>query len=284
MTFSRKNEKEINTIIDMALKEDIGGGDITTDMIVPESAEIKCVFIAKAAGILCGLPLMEKVFRKLDKGVRVICKKRDGDRVKHGDIIAAVKGNARAILKGERLALNIMQRLSGIATATSRFVEIVKKYGVTILDTRKTTPNLRILEKYAVKTGGGENHRMGLYDQVLIKDNHLDFVDLSKAMRDLRQYLPHSVKIEIEVDSLEDLEKAIAAGPDIIMLDNMGLDTMEKAIARLKDVKSRAKVEVSGGVNLRNVGDIARLKPDYISVGSITHSPEALDISLRFVK
>jgi nicotinate-nucleotide pyrophosphorylase (carboxylating) len=268
----------------MALKEDIGAGDITTDMIVPEAAEIKGIFIAKAAGIICGLPVMVKVFRKLDKNVKIICKKKDGDRVKHGDIIAVVKGNARAVLKGERLALNIMQRLSGIATAANKFVEIVKKYKVTILDTRKTTPNLRALEKYAVTKGGGENHRMGLYDQVLIKDNHLDFVDLQKAMLNLRQFLPHSIKIEIEVDTPEVLERAIMANPDIIMLDNMGLDSIEKSIARIKGSKCRSKIEVSGGVNLRNVGDIARLRPDYISIGYITHSPEALDISLKFVK
>jgi nicotinate-nucleotide pyrophosphorylase (carboxylating) len=284
MKFFKKHEKEIDIVLDMALKEDIGAGDITTDMIVPEASAIKGVFIAKAAGIICGLLVVGKVFRKLDKNVKILYRKNDGDRVKHGDIIAVVRGNARAVLKGERLALNILQRLSGIATATNKFVEIVRKYKVIILDTRKTTPNLRMLEKYAVKTGGGDNHRMGLYDQVLIKDNHLDFVDLQKAMRDLRQFLPHSIKIEIEVDNPGVLEKAIAVNPDIIMLDNMGLDSIEKSIARIKETKSRAKIEVSGGVNLRNVGDIARLKPDYISIGYITHSPEALDISLKFVK
>jgi nicotinate-nucleotide pyrophosphorylase (carboxylating) len=284
MIFIRNHEKEIDRIIEMALKEDIGAGDITTDMIVPEAAVIKGIFIAKAAGIISGLPVVNKVFKKLDKKVKLIYKKKDGDRVKHGDVIAVIKGNARAVLKGERLALNILQRLSGISTATNKFVEIVKKYKVAILDTRKTTPNLRALEKYAVRKGGGENHRMGLYDQVLIKDNHLDFVDLQKAMLNLRQFLPHSIKIEVEVDNSEVLERAIAANPDIIMLDNMGLDSIEKSIARIRASKCRAKIEVSGGVNLRNVGDIARLKPDFISIGYITHSPEALDISLKFVK
>jgi nicotinate-nucleotide pyrophosphorylase (carboxylating) len=284
MNFFTKHHREIDRIIEAALKEDIGAGDITTDMIVPEAAVVKGVFTSKGEGIICGLPVMEKVFRQLDKSVKIDLKKRDGDRVRRGEVLAVVRGNARAVLKGERLALNIMQRLSGIATSTGKFAEITRKYGVIILDTRKTTPNLRLLEKYAVKTGGGENHRMGLYDQVLIKDNHLDYVDLEKAMRDLRQFLPRHIKIEIEVDTLDVLARAIEARPDIIMLDNMDLHTMEKAIAKMREAKCGSKIEVSGGVNLRNVGDIARLKPDYISIGSITHSPEALDISLRFVK
>jgi nicotinate-nucleotide pyrophosphorylase (carboxylating) len=284
MDFLRKHEKEIGAIIEMALKEDVGAGDITTEMIVPEAAEMKGVFIAKDPGVICGLTVAGRVFARLDRNIRITYKKKDGDKVKNGDIVAVVKGNARSILKAERVALNLLQRLSGIATAASRFVEITGRYGVTILDTRKTTPNLRVLEKYAVKAGGGENHRMGLYDAVLIKDNHLDFVDLEPAMRDLRRFLPHGIKMEIEIDNLELLEKAITAHPDIIMLDNMGHDAMEKAIARIKGAKSRIKIEVSGGVSLKNVGDIARLKPDYISVGSITHSPRALDISFKSVK
>ncbi len=284
MKLTKKQEKEIDAIIEAALAEDIGPGDITTDLIVPETAVIKGVFTAKAAGIICGLPLAVRIFKKLDKNLKMGCKKKDGDRIKHGDVIAVIRGNARAVLKGERTALNFMQKLSGIATAAARFVEIAKKYRVTILDTRKTTPNLRVLEKYAVKTGGGENHRMGLYDQVLIKDNHLDFVDMEKAVVELRRMLPHNIKIEIEVETTEMLEKAIKMNPDIIMLDNMGFDTLEKAMEMVRNSKCRAKIEVSGGVNLKNVGDIARLRPDYISIGSITHSAEALDISLKFVK
>ncbi len=284
MKLTKKQEKEIDAIIEAALAEDIGPGDITTDLIVPETAVIKGVFTAKAAGIICGLPLAVRIFKKLDKNLKMSCKKKDGDRIKHGDVIAVIRGNARAVLKGERTALNFMQKLSGIATAAARFVEIAKKYRVTILDTRKTTPNLRVLEKYAVKTGGGENHRMGLYDQVLIKDNHLDFVDMEKAVVELRRMLPHNIKIEIEVETTEMLEKAIKMNPDIIMLDNMGFDTLEKAMEMVRNSKCRAKIEVSGGVNLKNVGDIARLRPDYISIGSITHSAEALDISLKFVK
>lgn len=284
MNVFKVHEKEINAIIDMALYEDIGRGDITTDMLVPAAAEIKGIFTAKAGGIICGLPVMNMIFKKLDKGIKISFRKKDGDRVKPGEVIAVIKGNARAALKGERLSLNIIQRLSGIATSVSRFVDIAKKHKVAILDTRKTTPNLRVLEKYAVRMGGGKNHRMGLYDQVLIKDNHLDFVDLSKAIIDLRRFLPGNVKVEIEVDDPEMLESVIRACPDIIMLDNMGLDVMEKSIAKIRAAGMNIKIEVSGGVNLRNVGDIARLKPDYISIGSITHSPEALDISLRFVK
>ncbi|HDQ25726.1 MAG TPA: carboxylating nicotinate-nucleotide diphosphorylase [bacterium] len=278
----RKYSKEVDAIIDNALREDIGPGDITTDMIVPEKAVLRGVFKAKDIGVLCGLPIAKKVFLKLDKKARMTFKKKDGDRIKNGDILGVVRGSARALLTGERLALNILQRLSGIATVTKKFVEIARPYKVAVLDTRKTTPNLRILEKYAVKTGGGENHRMGLYDAVLIKDNHLKLVDLDRAMTDLRRFLPGNIKIEIEVDSFEMLEKAISVHPDIIMLDNMTVDMMEKAVARIRGSKCRAKIEVSGGVNMHTVGDIARLRVDYVSIGSVTHSPQAIDISFKF--
>lgn len=281
MKLLKKFENDINSLIESALKEDVGAGDITTDMLVPSSAEMKGIFKAKENGVLCGLPVAKMVFLKLDPNIKMVFKKKDGDRIKNGEIIATVKGKARAILTGERLALNLLQRLSGVATETSKFVEIARPYKVTILDTRKTTPNLRLLEKYAVKTGGAENHRMGLYDAVLIKDNHLKISDVEKAVTEMRRYIPKNMIIEVEVDTLEMLDKAIKAQPDIIMLDNMDLRTMELAMMRLKSAKCKAKVEVSGGVSLKNVGDIARLRVDYISIGSITHSPKAIDISLK---
>ena len=284
MDLLKKNEKYIDQLIEMSLKEDIGDGDVTTDIVIPQAAILKGVFKAKADGIICGLPLVKKVFAKIDKNVKISFKKKDGDKVKSGDTIALITGHARAILMGERLALNLIQRLSGIATSANQFQAAVKPYGVTILDTRKTTPMLRVLEKYAVKTGGASNHRMGLYDMVLIKDNHIDFIDIEKAVSECRRFIPKSMKIEVEVHSLEFLEKAIKARPDIIMLDNMGYEMMDKAFARLKETKCDAKVEISGGVNLDTIREIAKRKPDYISLGAITHSAQALDISLSLHK
>ena len=284
MDLLKKNEKYIDRLIDMSLKEDIGDGDVTTDIIIPQTAVLKGVFKSKGAGIICGLPLVKKVFAKIDKNVKISFKKRDGDRVKNGDIIAIITGHARAILMGERLALNLLQRLSGVATSANMFQSIVRPYGVTILDTRKTTPMLRVLEKYAVKTGGASNHRMGLYDMVLIKDNHIDFIDIEKAVMECRRFIPRGMKIEVEVHNLEFLEKAIKARPDIIMLDNMDYEMMDKAFARLKETHCDAKVEISGGVNMNSIREIAKRKPDYISLGAITHSAQALDISLTLHK
>lgn len=280
----KKYSKDIDRIIEMALHEDVGSGDITTGMLVPENAEFKGSFVAKSDGIVCGLPLAKKVFEKLDKNIKVTFRKKDGQEFKSGEILAVVRGNARAILTGERLSLNLVQRLSGVATETKKFVDIVKPYKVTILDTRKTTPNLRVLEKYAVRMGGATNHRMGLYDAILIKDNHHAFIEFDKAVYDLRRWLPKNIKIEIEVFNTDDLEKAIRAKPDIIMLDNMNLSLIEECVARVRKEAPSIKIEVSGGVNLQNVREIARKRPDYISVGSITHSPKALDISFRIEK
>lgn len=284
MDILKKNEKYIEQLIEMSLKEDIGDGDVTTDIIIPQTAVLKGIFKAKGDGIICGLPLVKKVFAKIDKQVKIIFKKKDGDTVKSGNIIALITGPARAILMGERLALNLMQRLSGIATSANKFQSVVKPYGVTILDTRKTTPMLRVLEKYAVKTGGASNHRMGLYDMVLIKDNHIDFIDIEKAVMECRRFIPKAMKIEVEVHNLEFLEKAIKARPDIIMLDNMDYEMMDKAFARLKETKSDAKIEISGGVNMDTIIEIAKRRPDYISLGAITHSSQALDISLSLHK
>ncbi|MCX8094094.1 MAG: carboxylating nicotinate-nucleotide diphosphorylase [Candidatus Goldbacteria bacterium] len=287
MDILRKYSKEIDEVLDMALKEDIGAGDITTEMIIPDNIIVKGSFMAKAEGILCGLPVVRKLFQKLDKDIKMDFKKKDGDFIKYGDIVAIVRGKARPILTGERLALNILQRLSGVATITNKFVQIIKPYKKTkILDTRKTTPNLRILEKYAVRIGGGENHRMGLYDAVLIKDNHLKIIgdDLERKYIELRRFIPKNVKIEIEVHNIDFLERVIKLNPDIIMLDNMCLKYLDEALAKIKELNYKGKIEVSGGVNLSNVRDIAMRGVDYISVGLITHSPDSLDISFKIIK
>ena len=276
--------QQIRAAVKVALAEDLALGDVTTRAIFPAWLPARATIVAHEPLTLAGVAVARQVFTEVDASLKVVRSLPDGATARSGSIVMVIEGDGRSLLAAERAALNFLQHLSGIATLTSRFCAAVKGYRTRILDTRKTTPNLRMLEKYAVTKGGGMNHRMGLYDQVLIKDNHLDFVDLKKAMRDLRQFLPHSIKIEIEVDTPEVLERAISANPDIIMLDNMGLDSIEKSIAMIRESRCRAKIEVSGGVNLRNVGDIARLKPDFISIGYITHSPEALDISLKFVK
>ncbi len=279
----KKYSKEIDKIIESALNEDIGNGDITTDFIISSTNEIKGSFIAKGEGIICGVPLIKLIFHKLNKEIKISVKKKDGDFVKYGDVIAIVKGNTRAIFSGERVVLNLMQRLSGIATTTKKFVDIAKPYKVTILDTRKTTPNLRILEKYAVKIGGGQNHRMGLYDAALIKDNHLKIIDVEKAIYELRRWLPKNMTIEVEVHKLEILKKVIPLHPDIIMLDNMNLSMVDEAMKIIKETNCQAKIEISGGINLHNIRDYAQRKPDYISIGSITHSVQSMDIHFKLL-
>jgi len=279
----RKYSKEINNFLENALREDIGSGDVTTDFLIPSKTNIKGMFVAKSEGVICGVPLIKLTLQKLNKEIKIINKKKDGDIVKTGDVIAVVKGNARAILSGERVVLNIIQRLSGIATTTKKFVDIAKPYKVTILDTRKTTPNLRILEKYAVTVGGGQNHRMGLYDAALIKNNHLKIVNLEKAVYELRRWLPKDMTIEIEVHDLEILKKAIELCPDIIMLDNMGLSMVDEAMKIIKQSHCKSKIEISGGINLHNIRDYAQRKPDFISLGTITHSPQAMDIHFKLL-
>lgn len=287
MDLLKKYSKDIDVILEMALKEDIGTGDITTDMIIPDATVVKGSFMAKAEGILCGLPVVKRVFKKLDKDIKMDFKKKDGNFIKCGDIIAIVKGKARAILTGERLALNILQRLSGVATVTNKFVQIIRPFKKTkILDTRKTTPNFRILEKYAVKIGGGENHRIGLYDAVLIKDNHLKIIgnDLERHFLELRRFIPKNIKIEIEVHHMDLIERIVKLNPDVIMLDNMCLKFLDEALAKIRALNYKGKIEVSGRVDFSNVRDIAMREVDYISIGLITHSPVSLDISFKIIQ
>ncbi|MFN3466717.1 MAG: carboxylating nicotinate-nucleotide diphosphorylase [Candidatus Brocadiales bacterium] len=279
--------REIDPLIRVAVKEDIGGGDVTTDSLVPEWQMASGRIMAKETGIVAGLPVANRVYQQINKKVSFSPNVEDGARVLPGRVLAEVSGPARGILSGERVALNFIQRLSGIATLTSQFVEKVRDYHAKIYDTRKTVPGWRSLEKYAVRVGGGLNHRMGLYDQVLIKDNHLKALEagqaLAKGVRLAREKSPQWMLIEVEVKTLEELEEAIAANPDIILLDNMTVDMIARAVKIIRQAKPLHPpiVEASGGITLENVESIARTGIDRISVGALTHSAKALDIALE---
>lgn len=279
--------EEIDQLIEMAIKEDIGGGDVTTDSLVPEWQAARGEIMAKETGIVAGLLVASRVYQRINQKVSFLPRVEEGTRVLPGRVLAEVSGPARGILSGERVALNFIQRLSGIATITALFVEKIKDYHAKIYDTRKTVPGWRSLEKYAVRVGGGLNHRMGLYDQVLIKDNHLMALEagkaLAKGVRLAREKAPQWMLIEVEVKTQEELEEAIAAKPDIILLDNMTVEEIAKAVKSVRQTNPLhpPMVEVSGGVTLENVEAIARTGVDRISVGALTHSAKALDISLE---
>lgn len=270
-------------MIDLALREDLGAGDITSLATVPAELEARGTLLAKAAGVISGLEVAREVFQRVDPAIDFTALVTDGDQVAAMTPIATVAGPARGLLAGERLALNLLQRLSGVATGTARYVEATHGTKARIVDTRKTTPGLRTLEKAAVRHGGGSNHRYNLGDGVLIKDNHLAAVGgpdrVARAITLARQNAPHTARIEVEVTTLEELDQALAAGADIVMLDNMDLATMREAVARNA---GRALLEASGGVTLETAGEIARTGVDLISVGALTHSAPALDISLDF--
>jgi nicotinate-nucleotide pyrophosphorylase (carboxylating) len=261
-----------------ALAEDIGSGDITTLSTVQNSSAT-AFLIAKSPLVLCGLEVARAVFETVDSSIRISTPQLDGDKFQ-GDVerIAVIQGLARSILTAERVALNFLQRLSGVATITAKFVEAVAGTNARIVDTRKTTPGLRVLEKYAVRVGGGHNHRFGLSDGVLIKDNHIAAADgVTKAVLAARASAPHTMKIELEAKHLDQVEEALDAGADIILLDNMDLTTLRQAVAK---INGRAITEASGGVNLTTVRAIAETGVDLISVGALTHSAPAVDISL----
>lgn len=269
---------ELRKLIERSLAEDIGTGDITTNSIVPACSSTKGIIYAKEAGVVAGIPVAEAVFHYLAPDLQFTAKVDEGSKLEVGDIIAEIEGNARAILTGERLALNFLQRMSGIATRTASLVEKVKLYPVRVVDTRKTTPGLRMLEKYAVRIGGGFNHRFGLYDAVLIKDNHIKVAGgITQAILSARQSVPHTIKIEVEVESLAGVNEALEARADVIMLDNMDPTTMKEAV---KIIDGRALVEASGGVNEESIISVAKTGVDMISVGALTHSIKSLDISL----
>ncbi|ABK62186.1 carboxylating nicotinate-nucleotide diphosphorylase [Clostridium novyi] len=261
-----------------ALKEDNFYEDITTEAIVGKSSIASVDLIAKEEGIIAGLNVFERVFTLLGN-VEVKALVKDGDEVSSSQLIAKIKGNTRSILTGERVALNMLQKISGIATITNKFVKEIKGTKAKLLDTRKTTPNLRVFEKYAVKVGGGYNHRFSLSDGVLIKDNHIDAAGgIKKAIELVRNSVSFVRKIEVEVENLTGVQKALESKADIIMLDNMDIDAMKKAV---KMINGKAIVEASGNVNLKTIRDIANTGVDYISCGIITHSAKALDISMK---
>ena len=267
----------IQAIIEMALAEDIGDGDVTTICTVPESRQYIGRFVAKANGVLAGLDVATRTFLMVDATVQVIPSLGDGSGVKSGDVIAVVHGPGRALLSAERVALNFMQRMSGIATATRRYVDAVQGTSATILDTRKTAPGMRMLDKEAVLLGGGSNHRTGLFDMVLIKENHIAAAGgITAAVEMVRNGDVRGRPIEVEVRNLTELSEALSLHPDRIMLDNMDLAQMREAVSR---VNGTVSLEASGNVSLETVASIAATGVDYISVGALTHSVRALDIS-----
>jgi len=271
----------IQETIRRALAEDVGNGDITSELIIDLSARSRAVFRAKESFVLAGMPFVQEVFHQVDPELTLTIKKKEGISVKRGDLLAEAAGRTRSLLMAERTALNILQRVSGIATLTRQFVEAVKGTGVRITDTRKTTPGFRSFEKYGVRIGGGWNHRFGLYDGVLIKDNHIAAAGgIAKAI-DRTRRVHHLLKIEVEVSSLKEVEEALNARADVIMLDNMDITDIRRAVAF---VGKRALLEVSGGVSLATVADLAATGVDIISSGALTHSARAVDISMKIVR
>lgn len=268
----------LQSIIRNALNEDLGAGDVTTEALVDENHRGAASLLVKQEGVVAGLPVAEEVFRQLDPAVQFERLVREGDRVAKGTRIARIKGKTRALLSGERVALNFLQRLSGIATATRRVVRALEGLNCRVLDTRKTVPGLRMLDKYAVRVGGGTNHRFGLNHGALIKDNHIALAgSLAEAVRRVRERAGHMVQVEVECDTLEQVEEALQLSVDAILLDNMELDTMRRAV---RMIAGRAWVEASGGVTEENARAVAETGVDAISLGWLTHSPRALDISL----
>jgi nicotinate-nucleotide pyrophosphorylase (carboxylating) len=274
--------RAVETLIELALQEDLGAGDWTTDSLIPPDHQSRGAILAQAEGILCGVEIAKRVFQRLDSSVRFTDALTDGARLAPDVRVLTIEGNTRALLKAERTALNFLQHLSGIATRTRQFADAVAGTGAQIVDTRKTTPALRLLEKYAVRVGGGRNHRVGLYDGILIKDNHLAALggDIAEAVRRARQHAHHLLAVEVECTTLAQVEQAVAAGADGILLDNMPLETLREAV-RL--AKGRVRfLEASGGITLENVRAIAETGVDFISVGAITHSAPILPMHLEF--
>lgn len=269
----------IDDVIKRGLAEDINYIDVTTDYLIPENQISTARFVAKDSGVLAGIEVAMRVFTLIDDTVTFELLKQDGDKVSKGDIILTMKGHTASLLKGERTALNLVQHMSGIATATNRCVELVKGTNASIADTRKTLPGLRALQKYAVVAGGGKNHRYNLSDAAMLKDNHIDaYGSLTNAVNALRAKAGHMVKIEVETRSLEELEEALAVGADVIMLDNMDCATMAEAVKR---TAGRAKLEASGNITLENIAEVAKTGVDIISLGALTHSVTCFDISMK---
>jgi len=270
-------------IIQRALEEDIGWGDVTTDNAVPPDQRSRAVLLAKQAGVLCGGRVFAETLALVDRAVTVDLLMPDGATLHPGDVVARIEGPTRALLTAERTALNFVQRLSGIATTTAAFVARLHGLATRLIDTRKTTPGLRVLEKYAVRVGGGYNHRFNLADAVLLKDNHLAALrsrglDLASAVRAMKQRVPHTMRVEVEVTSVEEIDAALAGGADVVLLDNMTIEAMRDAVRR---IAGRALTECSGTVTLDTVRERAETGVDLISSGALTHSSKALDLSLE---
>ncbi len=273
------NLQSVDAIIDLAFAEDIGIGDITTESTVPPLQKGKGSLVAKSSGVIAGLSVADRTFKRFDNSLTFEPIVTDGEAVKAGDCIATVKGSAKSILIVERTVLNFLQRLSGVATLTSEYVAAVSDYDVRIVDTRKTTPGWRALQKYAVRVGGGNNHRFGLYDAILIKDNHIVAAGgIWDAVKRARLSAPHTTKIEVEVETIEQVNEALDAKADILLLDNMSPSTMSESV---KLVNKRALTEASGGITLDQVQAVAATGVDLISVGALTHSAMPMDISLN---
>ncbi|MEX8548955.1 MAG: carboxylating nicotinate-nucleotide diphosphorylase [Mucilaginibacter sp.] len=275
----------IQNFINQALAEDVGDGDHTSLATIPAEAQGKAKLLVKEAGVLAGVELALQIFTTVDAGLKVDVLLKDGTHIQPGDIVLYVEGRAQSILKAERLVLNCMQRMSGIATKTNQIVQLVKNSGVKLLDTRKTTPGMRYLEKWAVRIGGGVNHRFGLYDMILIKDNHVDYAGgIKQAIKEARQYLishNRKLQIEIEVRNLKELQEVIEeGGADRILLDNFSISDLKEAV---KLVNKRFITEASGGITLENIAEYATTGVDYISSGALTHSVKSLDLSLKAV-
>ena len=272
-------QEEIDSIIDRALFEDFPEGDITSESIIPVASESRAVILAKEGGILAGMDIAARVFEKIDPHLVFEQVKKDGQEIRRGDALAKIQGSSLSLLKGERTALNFLQRLSGIATKTRQFVKALEGSKTKVLDTRKTTPGLRILEKYAVKMGGGKNHRMNLSDMVLIKDNHLMLApSIAEAVQKARAKVGPDIKIEVEATNLDQVKEALDSGADRILLDNMSLEEMKEIVTW---VAGRVPLEASGNIDLSRARSLADLGLDYISVGGLTHSFQSLDISLE---
>lgn len=270
---------QVDPLIESALREDITEEDVSTNCVMPEAKAGEVELVAKEAGIICGLQIFERVFTLLDPETEVRFEVKDGEQVQAGDRMAVVRGDIRVLLSGERTALNYLQRMSGIATCTHRAAKLLEGTGIWLLDTRKTTPNNRIFEKYAVRVGGGHNHRFNLSDGVLLKDNHIGAAGgVRQAVQMARDYAPFVRKIEIETETLDQVREAADAGADIIMLDNMDHAAMAEAI---KIIGGRARVEVSGNVTCEKIAALTDLGVNYISSGALTHSAPILDISMK---
>jgi len=275
--------KQVELIVNNAIAEDLASGDVTTEALIRPALEGRASILVKKDGVLAGIDVAKEVFRQVDSSLRFKALVRDGARVRKGQVVTTIQGKVASILKAERTALNFLQHLSGIATETARYVDAVSGTTAVVTDTRKTIPGLRLLEKYAVRAGGGHNHRLNLGDGILIKDNHLaalgsSGVELGQAVKKARKSAPSKMKVEVEVESVGQAREALSAGADIIMLDNMKLQDMRRVV---KMVKGRALLEASGGITLDNVRSVAETGVDLISVGALTHSAKALDISLE---